>query len=167
MFPTGRRAAGSAHEHDQRIRAHVRGRDHVVQRLDGEDLRLVEDLHVHRVEAAAEALLAGSEHDTAAIAKRYLLLAVRTPDMLHMPGHQFVLCEAAHRLERLIGGSGAVRGPQHLEVGLHGAQEERGGADGERLAHLTAYRYDSAALAARIQAVLTLAEHEIQQSLLP
>src|SRR5690606_6447421 len=52
----------------------VRRRDHVLKRLDRENLRLVKDLDVDLVETATEATLASAEQDPRPVLERDLLL---------------------------------------------------------------------------------------------
>ena len=74
------------HEHNQRIRTCVHDWNQVVQRLDGENLSLVEHFDVGGVQTSAETVLSGAEHDAAAIGETDLLLSVRAAHGLHVFG---------------------------------------------------------------------------------
>jgi hypothetical protein len=74
----------------------VRRRDHVLERPLGQDLRLVEDLDVDLVEAAAEALFASAEHDPRAVAEPDLLLPVRRTRLEHEGPHLLARRKALH-----------------------------------------------------------------------
>ena len=156
-----------AHVHDQRVRARVQDGDHVVHRAHGEDLRLVENGHVHAVQASAETVLSGAEHDAAAGRERDLLLAVRPADAFHVPAEHRVVFHLAHVRERLVAGARVVGGPDGLQVRREYRLEEQRGADGEGLADLPAAGQHGAVRATRVLAFRVLGEQKPQETLLP
>lgn len=158
-----------AHIDDQRVACRVRRRDHVVQRALGQDLRLVEHLDVHAVEATAEAVLTCVEHDSGSVDEHDFLLAVRPSRLaVNEPAYRLAPYQSAHEFERLVACARPMRGPQHFQwIVAQDAQHHDHRADQGRLADLTADADDHAADAGRIHAIGRLAENATSQLALP
>lgn len=120
---------------DQRVTRRVRRRDHVVQRAFGQNLRLIEHLDVHAVEATAEAVLTCVEHDAGSVDEHDFLLAVRPSRLaVNEPAYRLAPYQGAHELERFVARARPMRGPQHLQgVVAQDAQHHNHRADQKRL----------------------------------
>lgn len=158
-----------AHVDDQRVTRRVRRRDHVVQRALGQDLRLVEHLDVHAVEATTETILTGTEHDAGSVDEHDSLLVIRPSRLaVNEPAYRLALHQSAHELEPLVACARPMRGPQHLQwIVAQDAQHHDHRADQKRLSHLTAEADDHATDTGRIHAIGSLAKDAAAQSPLP
>ena len=91
-----------AHVDDPRVPRRVRRRDHVIQRAFGQNLRLVEHLDVHAVEATAEAVLTSAEHDAGSVDEHDFLLTVRPSRLtVNEPAYRLAPYQSAHELDVL------------------------------------------------------------------
>jgi hypothetical protein len=133
---------------------------HVLERLLRENLRLIEDLDVDFLEATAEPLLAGAEHDDRPVAEPDLLLAVRGADAVvrDVGKDLLALHEPLHRAERPRQRPVVVRGPQHRQTGEQDAQRHHDPTHQERLRHLAGDAQGDAADRRGVQAISPLAE---------
>src|SRR5690606_32702611 len=89
----------------------VRGRDHVVERVVREDLRLIEDQPVDLIEATAEATLTRTEQDARTVAELDRLLTGAERHLEHVRRDLLPPREPLHLLERLLGRPQPVSGP--------------------------------------------------------
>lgn len=158
-----------SHVDDQRVTRRVRRRNHVVQRTFGQNLRLVEHLDVHTVEATAEAVLTSAEHDAGSVDEHDFLLTVRPSRLtVNEPSYRLTAHQSAHELEGFIARARPMRGPQHLQgVVAQDAQHHNHRADQERLADLTTNADDHAADTGGIHSIGGLAEDAAAQLTLP